>query len=295
MALAPEDDGALLLARLLRLSRRTCWRQVAAIPVAFVTHHPQGMARIGRHFFVSSVEIRRPSRRLVDTGGGPDRDAGEGIGHLFKIDGSGRLVAGITLGEGDIYHPGGIDFDGRHLWVPVAEYRPDSRAIVYRVDPATMESEEVWRFGDHLGAVAVDRDAGILHGLTWGGRKRYAWPLDASGGVIRAAVEPMANPAHYVDYQDCRYLACHKMLCTGVATYRPGGRATPLQLGGLELVDLATGRVELMLPFEHWSPTGLPLTRNPVWIETTATGLRGYFMPDDDRSTIFVLEAEIAA
>jgi len=25
-----------------------------------------------------------------------------------------------------VYHPGGIDFDGVNIWVPVAEYRPDS-------------------------------------------------------------------------------------------------------------------------------------------------------------------------
>ena len=34
-----------------------------------------------------------------------------------------------------MYHPGGIDYDGRHIWVSVAEYRPNSRSIVYRIDP----------------------------------------------------------------------------------------------------------------------------------------------------------------
>ena len=70
----------------------------------------------------------------------------------------GRLVADVVLGEGTMYHPGGIDFDGRDIWVPVAEYRPNSRSIVYRVDPTTRKAVEVFRFGDHLGGVACNTD-----------------------------------------------------------------------------------------------------------------------------------------
>ena len=47
-----------------------------------------------------------------------------------------------------MYHPGGIDYDGDDIWVPVAEYRPNSRSIVYRVDPETMKATEVFRFAD---------------------------------------------------------------------------------------------------------------------------------------------------
>ena len=64
-----------------------------------------------------------------------------GAGHLFRFDEKGDLLADVPLGEGAIYHPGGIDYDGRHIWVPVAEYRPNSNPIIYRVDPTTMEPE----------------------------------------------------------------------------------------------------------------------------------------------------------
>ena len=57
----------------------------------------------------------------------------------------GNLLADLTLGEGTIYHPGGIDYDGTYIWVPVAEYRPNSRSIVYRVDPDTMKATEMLR------------------------------------------------------------------------------------------------------------------------------------------------------
>src|SRR5256885_7185179 len=103
--------------RVTTLTRDSEWTLVASVRIAFRTFHPQGMVKIGETFFVSSVEVK-------------DRAAGVGVGHLFKIDSTGRLIADLTLGEGPIYHPGGIDYDGKSLWVPVAEYRPDSRSIV---------------------------------------------------------------------------------------------------------------------------------------------------------------------
>ena len=74
------------------------------------------MVKIGDTLFVSSVEVKVPTRRLPQPVDGYDRDAGEGVGHLFKIDMAGNLLADLTLGEGTIYHPGGIDYDGtQHL------------------------------------------------------------------------------------------------------------------------------------------------------------------------------------
>jgi Family of unknown function (DUF6454) len=115
------------------LTHATPWKPVATIPVNFNTQHPQGMVKIGDTFFVSSVEIKTPTKRFAQPQGGYDRDTGEGVGHLYRFDAKGALVTGLVLGEGSIYHPGGIDYDGRYIWVPVAEYRPNSRAIIYRV------------------------------------------------------------------------------------------------------------------------------------------------------------------
>src|SRR5438045_1773868 len=147
------------------LTRASTWTAVASVPIAFRTFHPQGMVKIGETFFVSSVEVI-------------DRDAGQGVGHLFKIDSAGRLLADLRLGEGAIYHPGGIDYDGTYIWVPVAEYRPDSRTIVYRVDPVEMKAVERFRVADHVGAIVHDTDAAMLHGVSWGSRRFYRWTLD---------------------------------------------------------------------------------------------------------------------
>src|SRR5262245_23540202 len=172
--------------RVSRLMRSTEWIRVSTIPVQFRTFHPQGMVKIGDRFFVSSVEVH-------------DRAAGAGVGHLFQFDSSGRLLADLPLGEGAMYHPGGIDFDGRYIWVPVAEYRPDSRSIVYRIDPNAMKAEEVLRFNDHLGAIVHDTDDHALHAVSWGSRTFYRWGMSPEGRVGSTEVRRTANPSHYVD------------------------------------------------------------------------------------------------
>ena len=286
-----------VLDRVKQLARNVPWEPVSELAIGFPTHHPQGMVKIGDHFYVSSVEIIRPTERYPELRDGYDRDAGEGRGHLFKIDADGNLVDSVELGEGDIYHPGGIDFDGEAIWVPVAEYRPNSHSIVYRVDPETLEATEVFRFADHVGGIVRDTDKDSLHGVSWGSRRFYAWPLDGDGAITNPDADPMelrvANPAHYIDYQDCKYMGQQQMLCSGLNNYRTSEEAEPFRLGGLEVVDLERNQPVFQVPVELWSPSGLPMTQNPVWIEASDAGLRGYFMPDDDDSTLFIYEATL--
>ncbi len=287
-----------LATRIMQLDRTTQWRAVSETPIPFDTHHPQGMVRIGGDFFVTSVEIIRPTQRYPQPIAGLDRDAGEGRGHLFRITDAGVLKSDIPLGEGDIYHPGGLDFDGRHLWIPVAEYRPDSRAIIYRVDPQTLEVHEAFRFPDHIGAVAFDSVANALIGVSWGGAKIYRWPLQPDGTVTAADLAaPPAGRArsHYIAWQDCHGLQGSMMLCTGLSNYsRPGGGAN-LSLGGVELINMSDLRPLWQSPIQLWSPTGRSMTQNPAWFETTPGGLRAWFMPDDDTSTLFAFEAQLPA
>jgi hypothetical protein len=203
------------------------------------------------------------------------------------------LLGSVTLGEGTIYHPGGIDFDGTSIWVPVAEYRPDSRSIVYTVDPRTLKATAVLRVADHIGGVVRDTGARALHGVSWGSRRFYRWPLTAAGAVPAGAdvsPTPRLNPSHWVDYQDCQYAGRGAMLCGGVSDLRgPGGQT--LRLGGLELVDLADGRPLHQVPVPLWTTTGQAMTRNPVWVDTPgAQGLRVAFMPEDDRSVLYVYD-----
>jgi hypothetical protein len=149
------------------------------------------------------------------------------------------------------------------------------------------------RFQDHIGGVVRDTDAGTLHGVSWGSRRFYKWTLDPAGTITNPGAEPAAirtlNPSHYVDYQDCKYAGRGAMLCGGISELRPPA-APVFRLGGLDLIDLADGRPLHQVPVPLWTPGGLPMTRNPVWIEPASAGLRAYFLPDDDTSTLYVYE-----
>jgi Family of unknown function (DUF6454) len=298
-----EGARATVGERIRSLARDSSWTLVSKVPMKFATHHPQGMVRIGDALFVSSVEIRVPTQRFPQPVGGHDRDTGEGAGHLFKIDmregKQGGLLADLAIGDGSIYHPGGIDFDGVHIWVPVAEYRPNSRSIVYRVDPEAMTATAVLRVADHIGAIVANTDDRTLHGVSWGSRRFYRWSLGLDGrvGDADAPLEKRRtlNPSHYVDYQDCKYAGRRTMVCGGVAELRQSPDAAPFRLGGIDLIDLADGRPLHQAPVLLWTTGGLDMTHNPVWIEPAAQGLRAYFMPEDDRSNLYIYELNAQA
>lgn len=232
-----------LARRVTLLSRDTPWKPVGAIKIGFDTFHPQGMVKIGSDIFLSSVEVRTAPRKLAIPGDGQAYDTGVGVGHLFKIGPGGELLADLILGEGPIYHPGGIDFDGTAIWVPVSEYRPDSRAIIYKVTPETMAATVFMRVADHIGGVVHDLDGRQIVGISWGSRRFYTWPDAPVGDAVQGPIAaPVANPESYVDYQDCHGVGARQMLCAGTAEYRQAPGAAPFQLGGIDLIDLESCR-----------------------------------------------------
>lgn len=262
---AAQHDRDTVAALVMALTRASAWKLVSSTPVTFRTYHPQGMVKTGSTIVVSSVDRA-------------------GTGHLFKLDLTGKRLADVTIGEGALYHPGGIDYDGRFIWVPVAEYRPDSRTIIYRVDPETLEATEAFRVNDHIGAIVHNTDDDTLHGVSWGSRRFYRWTRDG-----RETARTL-NPSHYVDYQDCKYAGARRMLCSGVTEIRQTRSAAPFRLGGIDLIDLRDGRPLHQVPVLLWTPTGLDMTHNPVWLEPAGTALRAYFMPEDDASTLYIYE-----
>jgi hypothetical protein len=290
-------DRAIVGERFRTLTRDATWTEVARIPMRFPTFHPQGMVRIGDTLFVTSVEITTPTKRYATPTDGYDRDTGQGVGHLFKIDlrpdRAGTLIASTTLGEGTIYHPGGLDVDGTSLWVPVAEYRPNSRSLIYRVDPKTLKATVVLRVADHVGGLVRNAETGALHGVSWGSRRFFTWAMRPDGSIEPAAAAAPTirlNPSHYVDYQDCHYAGRGAMLCGGVSDLHAAPSAPPIRLGGLDLVDLGDGRPLHQVPVPLWTASGQAMTRNPLWLEPFGAGLRAYFMPEDDASVLYVYD-----
>ena len=280
-----------------KLTRGAEWQLIKSPRLEFDTFHPQGFARVGDALFMSSVEIIERTKKFEAPQNGLDRDEGKGAGHLFKLDANGKLIGQVKLGEGAIYHPGGIDYDGRWLWVPVAEYRPNSKSIIYRVDPETLEATEVFRFPDHVGGIVSDPENGTLHAVSWGSRRFYTWKVTEDLTVPDAALAPerthTLNPAHYIDYQDCALAKPGQAICTGLTEYRPGPDGQVFRLGGIETVDLKTGRPLFQVPVQIWTEKGKSIAGNPVLIEKTETGLRLTAAPEDNETKLYVYETKL--
>ena len=138
MAQAPAG----IAERVMALTRDSQWTLVSSTPMQFVTHHPQGM-----------VQDRRHALRLLGRSQDADETVCAASRRLRSRHGRGRRPSvqdrherercspDLTLGEGAIYHPGGIDYDGTHIWVPVAEYRPNSRVDHLSRRPADHEGD----------------------------------------------------------------------------------------------------------------------------------------------------------
>ena len=292
-----DGDASDVESRFVRLTKGSDWDLVSSETLDFPTGHPQGMTRVGNEFFLSSVEIETRPEMYDGTRDGYDRSAGEGTGLLFRMSLDGELADTLELGDGDMYHPGGIDYDGENIWVPVAEYRPDSHSIIYRVDPESLEAVEVFRFPDHIGGLSYDPDTGNLHGVSWGSRRLYTWELDDNLELVDADADPESlmapNKQHYVDYQDCQYVGNSRMLCSGLSTYRMDSDSPAFPLGGIELVDLTSQTPVFQLPILLFTEgeTERVMTQNPFYVETAGEGLRFYFIPEDDESKLYVYEA----
>jgi hypothetical protein len=274
---AGADGG--LVADFSSVDRNTTWTQTAKLHLDFPTYHPEGLALTKDHIFLSSVEITEPTQKYPSPVGGYDRTAGKGVGHLFVMDRQGHLQKDIVLGEGDMYHPGGISFDGTDIWVPVAQYRPNSSAIVYRVDATSLQVTKEFEVPDHIGGIVLDETTGHLVGNNWGSRRFYEWT--AKGRQVDA----WDNASHFVDYQDCQYVASAKTLCGGVTnlpqTPAAGGAGATYELGGLALIDLRSHAIVHEVPFQKWSTAGHVMTRNPLKVAADGNRLTLWAAPDN--------------
>lgn len=289
---ASAADSALAQA-VKKMTRGSKWTKTGEVVLQFKSGHPQGLVKIGDDFYVSTVEIITRTQRYPELRDGYDRDTGEGKGFVYKFSKDGKLLSQVELGEGSVYHPGGIDYDGKYIWVPVAEYRPNSASLMYKVDPATMKAEKVFGYKDHVGGIVHDTDNSSLHGVSWGSRRFYRWPMGADGriGETETPREKLMqlNTSMYIDYQDCHYIGNGQMLCSGLNNYKKDD--ITFGLGGIEIVDLKTGLTLHQVPVEHWSPkSGKPMTQNPFWMEEKGGKIMAYFIPDDDDSTMYIYE-----
>ena len=131
--------------------------------------HVQGIDLDDRHLWVTSVDA--PARK----------------GYLaeFALP-SGEHVRSIELQDGPRFHPGGIAADADSIWIPVAEYRRQSSAVIQRRDKRTFAVKQQFEVADHIGCVAVNQD--VIVGGNWDSRDLYVW--DRSGKLLNKIANP---------------------------------------------------------------------------------------------------------
>ncbi|MFP6581673.1 MAG: DUF6454 family protein [Candidatus Hydrogenedentota bacterium] len=264
--------------RIQLLNRDSRARVIESLPLDFDTHHTQGMTRVGDSFFLTAVQVI-------------DRAKGMGKGFLFKFDLQGKLEQEIQLGEGPMFHPGGIDYDGKHIWVSVAEYRANSHSIIYRVNPKSLTAEEIFRFDDHLGGIVSTRTA--LIGMSWGSRKLYRWKIAHDGSVKNVATPEMhLNSSHFIDYQDGQWIPeTNYLVFGGLASFKlDPKRDGSAAVGGIALVDATTLMPLFELPLPIYSERGRIMNQNPFYVELSEKGIQIRFIPDDTKSKMYTVE-----
>ena len=87
-------------------------------------------------------------------------------------------------------------------------------------------------------------------------------------------------------------MGARRMVCTGIADVPGPAGAAPIQLGGVDLIDVVAGQPVHQVPVGLLTPKVVSLTRNPSFFEATATGLRAFFLPEDDTATVYVYRIE---
>ncbi len=252
---------------LTQVNHKSDWRELRRTRLKFNAHHGQGLVKVGDDFVLSAVD-------RVTQGG-----------YLIKFDAAGNLIQEIQQTQGAAYHPGGIDYDGESIWVPIAEYVRDSTAVVYKLDPQTMQIEKAFDVpDDHVGGIVRDGDS--LFGVSWGSRRIMQWTLDGE------LVSVQANPTHWTDYQDCQSLGSGYAACFGVIT-ADTVVGIPQKIGGVYLVHLPSNTLVHGFGWpgvnEHMDPN----TNNTGFLELDGNTLRAYFASDDYLGNLFVFEVAI--
>jgi len=249
------------------------------IPVNFNVHHPQGMTKVDEYFYISTLDhpgFDNPEFKASTSG----------TGYLIKAiikDNKFEKIDEIRLGEGMIYHPGGIDYDDNgNIYVPVSEYSPHSKSIIYEISIRTFNPTEYLKWDDHISAITIVNETHNMYGFTWGGEKIYVWEDKELIYIGNAIVQN-------IEYQDSVYIGNRMIVCGGISTHKVGSES--IKVGGLDLIGLDT-----LLPIHRIivsacsdKPPYTKLTQNSFAIDFISN--RIYFLPDDGTdTTLYVVD-----
>lgn len=214
--------------------------------------HVQGLEVRGRHIWATSVDLDRRKAYV----------------HQFDRA-TGRLLRRLELTDGARYHPGGISVSGGSIWVPVAEMKPDSSAVLVEIDAETLTVRRRIAVADHLGCVAAAGQ--VLVAGNWDSRLFYVFDLDR-GGQPRQVPNPSAT-----HYQDIKFVAGQLVA---------GGSRT-LWSGTVDWIDWPSMKVARSL---RTGPVGMarPLGRGGAYSGEgmAVEGRDLYFLAEDGASRV---------
>lgn len=267
------------------------WQLVESIDLKFDTYHPQGMLKVDDTFYITTVKVERRPRYTRQGKQVSIMDEGAGKGYLMQFDAGGNLLKCIELCEGAIFHPGGMDFDGRYIWVPITKYYPYSRSLIVRVDVRSHQVEKVCYVDDSIGAIIHDTDNNILVGANWDADEFLTWQLDSALEVkdaeLTAAERRHANTAKHLAIQDSKYIGGGKMVGFGLKN-GPKGR-----VGGFDVIDTRTFEKLRSADIELRTPRKSIVSGNPSTIEIVGDKMRLYFAPEDNKTALYIYQTQI--
>lgn len=219
---------------------------VRTIELRGETHHVQGVDFDETRLWVTSV----------------DRDARKGFLYEFALP-SGEQRRTVEVESGNRFHPGGLSRDGDSLWVPVAEYRRESSAIIQKRNARTLELEAQFEVADHIGCVAAAPD--FLIGGNWDSRTFYVW--DRNGKLLRKVANPTPN-----GYQDIKFVDGRLV----------GGGLLPGKVGAIDWLEYPSLRLIRRIESGNTS-RGVPYTNEGMALR----GGRLLLLPEDGPSRLF--------
>lgn len=220
---------------------------VSVTPLEGATHHVQGIVVDGGTLWVTSV----------------DRLAKKGYLYEYELA-TGKRLRAVELQQGAMFHPGGFDMDDDSLWIPVAEYRKESHAVVQRRSKKTLELLSSFPVDDHIGCLTLM--SGHLVGGNWDSRKLYEWTLD--GKQVRVRNNPNATR-----YQEIKYRYGTLIGSGGSVQWLDPEELEPLH-------TYSPGKTDRNVPFAN---EGMDLRDGKL-----------YFLPEDGDSRLFVFDPERA-
>jgi hypothetical protein len=215
--------------------------------------HVQGLALDSRRVWVTSV------------------DAQNRKGYIHEFDRrTGKLRRRLELTDGAKYHPGGISISGGSIWVPIAELRPKSAAVIVEIDADSLKVRRKIHVADHLGCVAAS--GRTLVAGNWDSELLYIFDLDDE-----ARVRTVPNPSQ-TSFQDMKFVDGQLVA---------GGSLT-LWSGAVDWIDWPSMKLKRTLRSGAIGPVrplgrGGPYTGEGMAIE----GRELYVVPEDGPSRLF--------